>query len=461
MKSSSEDRLPASFRDPSGFLFRRDGILYRQINPLYDEHYQQLMSSGLYARLVKAGALVAHEELPDETTPGVRVIRPELLPFISYPYEWCFSELKDAALLTLSIAKKALDAGMMLKDASAYNIQFRAGRPVLIDTLSFEKYKEGAPWVAYRQFCQHFLAPLALMARRDVRLNQLLRVYIDGIPLDLAAALLPLSSRLQAGLAAHIHLHAAAQKRYAGAEGAGSPARARGMSKMALTGLIESLQNTIRGLRWQPQGTEWGDYYDATNYTRAAFDEKLATITRWAAQVQPTLTWDLGANTGVFSRAAAQHSALTVAWDIDPAAVEKNYAAMKQAKETQLLPLVVDLTNPSPAIGWQNTERSALAERGPADLVLALALVHHLAIANNVPLPDLAAFFACVSRWLVIEFVPKSDSQVKRLLATRQDIFPHYDEAGFEAAFSPRFTIREHLRIAGSERSLYLMEKIS
>jgi hypothetical protein len=152
---------------------------------------------------------------------------------------------------------------------------------------------------------------------------------------------------------------------------------------------------------------------------------------------------------------------LTVAWDIDPAAVEKNYREMKQAKETQLLPLVVDLTNPSPAIGWQNAERGALADRGPAGLVLALALVHHLAIANNVPLPDLAAFFARVSRWLVLEFVPKSDSQVKRLLATRQDIFPDYDEAGLEAAFRPLFTIHERVRIHGSERTLYWMEKIN
>jgi ribosomal protein L11 methylase PrmA len=460
MTSSSETRLAASFRDPSGYLFLRNGELYRQVNQAYQANYDALLSSGLYARLVKSGALIAHEEVdiePAEPDVAYRVIKPERLPFISYPYEWCFSQLKDAGLLTLSVLKKALDAGMTLKDASAYNIQFHRGRPVLIDTLSFEVYQEGKPWMAYRQFCQHFLAPLALMAHRDVRLNQLLRNYIDGIPLDLASSLLPLRTRFNAGLAAHIHLHAAAQTRYAGTD-VRSKSSARTMGRTAFLGLIENLQSTLRGLKWEPRGTAWGDYYDSTNYSRAAFDDKLAAVTLWAAQCQPELVWDLGANTGVFSRAAAQSSRLTLAWDIDPAAVEKNYREVKKTKETLVLPLLVDLTNPSPGLGWQNTERDSLEDRAPADLVLALALIHHLAIANNVPLADLAAFFKRIGRRLVIEFVPKSDSQVKILLSTRDDIFPHYDEAGFEAAFSRHFTLVEKHPVQDSERTLYLMK---
>ncbi len=459
----SNEHLGASFRDPSGFLFRRDGALYRQVNQFYQNDYDLLMQSGLYERLVKAKKLIPHVEV--ETAPAVpgrsyRVIQPESVAFISYPYEWSFSQLKDAALLTLSIQKTALEFGLSLKDASAYNIQFHRGRPVLIDTLSFEAYQEGKTWVAYRQFCQHFLAPLALMALRDVRLNQLLRVYIDGVPLDLASELLPFKTRMQFGLLAHIHLHASAQKKYSDTpDQAQAQTQGRTFNKMSFLGLIDSLKKAVEGLKWEPKGTEWGDYYDATNYTRAAFDEKTEIVKEFLGKINPRQVWDLGANTGVFSRLAAEMGALTISSDIDPAAVEKNYRQMRTAKETNLLPLLLDLTNPSPGIGWDNKERDSFAERGPVDMVMALALVHHLAISNNVPFPDLAKYFAQLGRWLIVEFMPKEDSQVQRLLMTRVDIFTDYHQQGFEEAFSETFTIHECRKIEGSKRLLYLMEK--
>lgn len=456
--------LPASFRDPAGFLFTLDSVLYRQVNQSYRNNFDHLLNSGLYERLVKSRALVAHQPAAGIPSPApelaYQIIQPERIPFISYPYEWSFSQLKDAALLTLSIQKKALDAGMALKDASAYNIQFRGSRPVLIDTLSFEIYVEGQPWVAYRQFCQHFLAPLALMALSDVRLNQLSRVYIDGVPLDLAARLLPWQSRLNFGLGMHIHTHAGAQKRYAGeAVRASNAAAGRNMSKMALLGLIDNLENTIRKLDWKPQGTEWGDYYTATNYTTEGFEQKRELVRTFLARIQPRTVWDLGANTAEFSQLAAEQGAYTIAWDIDPAAVEKAYRAAKKAKSAALLPLVQDLTNPSPALGWHHQERMSLSERAPVDVVLALALVHHLAISNNLPLSSLAAMFAQTSRWLIIEFVPKEDSQVQRLLASREDIFPAYHRTGFEDAFRQYFTIHEAVDIPSTRRTLYLMEK--
>lgn len=455
--TSSDQRVAGSFRDPNGFVFWREGTLYRQINHAYLPHYDRLMQSGLYDRLVRAGQLIPHEVVqaaPAQPEQAALIIRPEPVPFLSYPYEWSFGQLREAALTTLSILKKALEAGMVLKDASAYNIQFHHGRPVLIDTLSFEVYQAGSPWVAYRQFCQHFLAPLALMAHRDVRLGQLLRVYIDGLPLDLVSRLLPLHTRLNPGLAAHLHLHARAQKRFAG-----EPVTRRAMSQLALQGLIESLQSTVRALHWNPQGTAWGEYYDSTNYTRQAFEAKEAIVAEWASRLQPQLTWDLGANTGVFSRAVARTGGLVVSWDIDPAAVEKNYRQVRQAKEKNILPLLIDLTNPSPALGWSHAERASLMERAPADLALALALIHHLAIANNVPLEDIARFLSQVCRWLIIEFVPKDDSQVQRLLSSRDDIFPKYTPEGFERAFAGYFTLHEKRPLDGSARVLYLMEK--
>ena len=470
------NRLESSFRDPSGFLFTRDGQLYRQINQAYQSDYTRLIESGLYSRLVKNGWLVQHQEVDipaAEPELAYRVIQPELVPFISYPYEWSFSQLKDAALMTLAIQKLALQSDLGLKDASAYNIQFLRGKPVLIDSLSFEVYSEGQPWVAYRQFCQHFLAPLALMAYQDVRLSQLLRIYIDGVPLDLASSLLPVRARLNVGLLMHIILHAAAQKRFSPSDGvtpagAGekpaqkSPISSRGgMSRTSLLGLIDSLEGVIRGLKWQPAGTEWGDYYQATNYSDRAFESKAASIKGMLAEIQPRTVWDLGANTGLFSRLAADQGIQTVSFDIDPVAVEKNYLQVRHKQETSLLPLVLDLTNPSPALGWNNRERSSWIERGPVDLVFALALIHHLAISNNVPLGDIAAQFARIGKHLIIEFVPKEDSQAVRLLATRKDIFPHYTRAGFESAFEEFFKIRETQPVEESQRVLYWMERIS
>jgi len=460
----SHGQLSASFRDPSGFLFSRGEVLYRQVNRKYEQEYARLMDSGLYEKLVKAGLMIPHVEVDqiqaESDSAGAvahKIIQPERVPFISYPYEWSFGQLKDAALTTLSIQRRALKVGMSLKDASAYNIQFVRGRATLIDTLSFEIYKEGQPWVAYRQFCQHFLAPLALMSLKDVRLNQLLRVYIDGVPLDLASGLLPSKTRFNFGLLANIHLHAGAQKKYSGTE---VKSRSGTMSKQAMIGLIDGLNSAVQKLTWNPSGTEWGNYYDITNYSDAAFEHKKQLVGEWSTRLKPKLVWDLGANNGVFSRVAGEGGAYIVSSDIDPAAVEQNYRQMKSEKAENLLPLLLDLTNPSPSIGWANEERDSFGARGPADMVLALALIHHLAISNNVPLPQVADFFAKMGKWLVIEFVPKPDSQVQKLMVSREDIFPTYTREGFEAAFQQRFKICEAVNVRESERVLYLMESL-
>ena len=421
------------------------------------------MGSKLYGKLVHAGLLIPHEEVsvePEVPALSYKVIQPEPLKFVSYPYEWSFSQLKDAALVTMAVQKLALESGMVLKDASAYNIQFHQGKPVLIDTLSFEIYREGDPWVAYRQYCQHFLAPLALMAHTDVRLNQLLRVYIDGIPLDLAARLLPGRTRFGLGLASHIHLHAAAQKRYAD-KPAVKTQTTRRMSKMSFMGLMDSLESTTRKLSWKPSGTEWGDYYTASSghYSNSAFEHKKQVVRQFLEHIQPAICWDLGANTGEFSQLAAGMAGVTVAFDIDPAAVEQNYLRGKKNKQSRMLPLVMDFTNPSPSLGWHNQERHSLLERAPADALLALALIHHLAISNNVPLPLLAEYFRDLGRWLIIEWVPKEDSQVQKLLASRQDIFTEYHQSGFEAAFGAYFTVHEKADVQDSPRVLYLMER--
>lgn len=451
-------KLFSSFRDPSGFIFYNKGTLLRQINLSYKDDFDHFLSSGLYQALLKDEFIIAHEEVVEGVAMregGYKIIKPELAPFISYPCEWSFSQLKDAALLTLKIQKKALDFNMFLKDASAYNIQFKNGKPVFIDTLSFEKYKEGEPWIAYKQFCQHFLAPLALMSYLDVRLGQLFRIYIDGIPLDLASSLLPLKTRFVFSLLSHIHLHAKTQKYF-------SDKIVKNnffLSRQRMLALIDNIEHAVKGLKWEAKNTEWADYYDRTNYSVRGFENKKETVSEFIDIIKPRIVWDLGANNGLFSRIASKNEIFTVSLDVDPAAVEQNYLLSLAKKDKLLLPLVLDLFNPTPSMGWGHRERMSFVERGPADVVFALALVHHLAISNNLPFSVIAEFFSRIGDSLIIEFVPKDDSQVQRLLSTRKDVFLNYNKESFEKEFSQYFKIQKIRQIEDSKRVLYLMKK--
>ena len=448
-----------SFRDPSGFVYTQKGKIFRQVNTYYKKEYDKLMNSGLYTELTDKSLLVKHKEVsqPGAGKGAYKTIQPEKIGFISYPYEWSFSQLKDAALLTLEIQKIAMSRGMSLKDASAYNVQFLRGKPIFIDSLAFEIAVSPKPWVAYKQYCQHFLAPLSLMAHTDVALSKLLSAYIDGVPLDLASKLLPKRSRFSFGIATHIHMHAKSQKRHASS--AKSSVKTRTISRNALTGIINNLVNTTKKLQWKQDNTEWGEYYTFTNYNDKSFAQKRKTIEQFINKVKPQNVWDLGANNGLFSRIASEKNIPTVAFDIDPIAVEANYIKTKEDKDELILPILMDLTNPSPALGWAHAERQSMEQRGPTDMIFSLALIHHLAISNNLPLEAVADYFARLGTYLVIEFVPKGDSQVNILLATREDIFPNYTEDGFEKAFKSRYSVVQKAKIKGSKRTLYLMKK--
>lgn len=454
-------RNPASFRDPSGFVYEREGSLLRQVNRGYSADFEHLLGSGLLQRLQDESMLISstiESTALAETPDAIAVLRPERLPLISYPYEWCFSQLKDAALLTLDVALQALSSGMMLKDASAYNVQFKNGRPIFIDTLSFETYKEGTPWPAYRQFCQHFLGPLALMAHRDLALLQLLRIYIDGIPLPLVAKLLPLKTKFNFGLFAHIHAHARTSNKPASTN-----VQSVSIPRESLTAFLQSLKRTVGNLPVPKSATQWGAYYQDTNYSTEAMTAKRALVHELLAQVAPCggSLWDLGANNGEFSRIAARLGFDVTAWDMDPNAVESAYSTVRSGNEENLLPLLLDLTNPSPALGWANEERQSFQQRGPAHVVMALALIHHLCIGNNVPIDQVLAQFESLGKWLLIEFVPKEDSQVQRMLASRTDIFTHYDEPTFIAMLRDRYTIIDQRSIPSTCRTLFIAKRRS
>ncbi|MCY3913992.1 MAG: class I SAM-dependent methyltransferase [Chloroflexi bacterium] len=459
MTADPEARLPGSFRDPAGFMFRRDGEHLRQVNRSYESTFRTLMDSGLYASLVDDGLLIPHETVDLDLAPepgAVAVLRPEQLKFVSYPFEWSFSQLKDAALATLRVQRRALDHGLSLKDASARNIQLHAGRPTLIDTLSFERYEAGFPWVGYRQFCQHFLAPLAVMASTDARLSGLLQRHLDGLPLDLASRLLPWRSRLRTGLLMHLHLHSRAQARAASAGRKRADLAGR-MSRRRLDALMESLESTVRRISWNPDDTPWAGYGDQTSYSGRALADKQRLVADYLATVSVESVWDVGGNTGDFSRLAAARGVPVVSIDSDPGAVDLNYRRMAAAGEANLFPIVADITNPSPPLGWDNREIASLTARGPAGLVMALALIHHVAIGNNTGFDRLARFFATLGPKLLIEFVPPDDDMVLGLVAMRNHEFPWYTRSDFESALGRHFETQRSDAIADSKRRLYLM----
>lgn len=459
VKMRTVDITASSFRDPSGFVYERSGVLYRQINESYKEDYQHLMESGLHDSLVDEGLLISHEEVDHENlkgTGGYKTIMPQRLPFVTYPYEWCFSQLKDAALTTIRIQKKALEFGMSLKDAGAYNIQFSGGRPIHIDTLSFQRYVEGRPWVAYRQFCRHFLAPLVLISYKGARLSRLSMLHIDGIPLDITSGILPKRTWLAPSLLMHIHLHAKSEKYFAQKK---SVPRDQRITSLSFRGLMDSLEVAVKKLEWARPGKTWSGYYRDLHYSTEAFEDKKRLVTSFLERIDPDFVWDLGANIGLFSRIAGDAGAFTLSLDSDAGAVEINYLECRRKGDKNILPLVADLTNPSPPIGWENRERRSLLDRNHGDTVMALALVHHLAIVNNVPPARLADFFAGLCRNLIVEFIPKTDPKVQSLLVARDDVFEDYTRDCFEKEFNRRFAILQSSPLRGSDRIVYLMAR--
>jgi len=325
----------SSFRDPNGFVFEEGGTLYRKVRVSYSDNYNHLINSGLYINLVGKGLLVAHEDSDiavDRTGRTFKILKPARVPFISYPYEWSFSQLKSAALVTLRIQKFALESGMTLKDASAYNIQFFGTAPALIDTLSFEVYEAGKPWAAYRQFCQHFLAPLALMAYVDLRLSRLIQSHIDGIPLDLACKLLPKRAMLNGHLLMHLHLHARLQTT---CEGTPTKNKVGNFPKQALLGLIDSLEAAVLSIHLPKCQSTWSGYYDSNSYSEGTAAKKLVTVRDMLLTTKPKTVFDFGANCGRYSRVAADLGAMTVSIDMDPLCVQRTFSMRLQRKTTE------------------------------------------------------------------------------------------------------------------------------
>jgi SAM-dependent methyltransferase len=425
--------------------------------------WEALAASSVFREKVAEGKLVATERvaepdgLPVEVARGrtAAVLRHERVPVVSYPYEWTFGMLKDAALLQLELLLSALDEGLVLKDGTPYNVQWRGTRPVFVDVGSFERLREREAWAGYRQFCTLVLYPLLLQAYRGVPFQPWLRGSLDGIQPAEMRRLLGLRDRLRRGVLTHVVLHARLEDRYAGRD-ARSELREAGFHAELIRANARRLQKLVGRLEWRPDRTAWSAYGEELPYGPADVAAKEAFVRGAASTRRWRLVWDLGCNDGRYTRLAARESAYTVAVDADTAVVDALYRALREELAATILPLVGNVADPSPGLGWRGRERRPLEERARPELTLCLALVHHLALSANLPLGDFLDWLAGLGTALVIEFPTREDPMVQRLLARKSaDANPGYDTASFERALAERWRVDRRERLPSGTRILY------
>lgn len=453
---------PGSYRDRNGAVFYLGGTVYRGISAQALTNWERLSSTRFFKDFTARGHLVPTEQVASPVTDEdgdswAAVLRHAPIPFVSYPYEWTFGMLQDAALLHLELMLAALDEGFILKDASAYNIQWQGTRPVFIDIPSFEVLAQGQPWVGYRQFCELFLYPLMLRAYKGVDFRPWLRGSLDGIPAASLRSLLSLRDLMRPGVIMHVVAQAALQRRYAGKDrNVRSTLAQAGFDKQLIARNVRNLHGLIS--RMTPQGgkTEWADYARTHSYNEAEFEAKCAFVRVAANFRRWQHVWDLGCNTGTFSRIAAENADYVVAMDDDWMAIETLYQSQKERPgHAAILPLVVNLSDPSPGLGWRGAERKPLPERGRPDLTLCLALIHHIVISANIPMADFLRWLAGLDTALVIEFVGRDDEMVETLLRNKDDQYDDYRRDVFESLLATYFDIRESRELKGGKRSIY------
>ena len=464
-------RVSSSFRDPDAFIYSKNGQIFRQINKSYKNHYSQLMNSGLYDSLSQKEWLIPHDEIDESDNSNNensnldhknswKIIKPEKLNFISYPYEWSFSQLKEAALLTLKIHRQALEYGMSLKDATNFNVQIHNGKMVFIDTCSLEIYEENKPWIAYKQFCEHFLSPLALMQYVNINLNDMLKLYINGIPLPLTAKLLPFKARMNFSIYMHIFLHGSNIAKH---QHEHENKKSGNLSLNAHKKLIDNLYSLVKNLKPHGGYTQWQDYNKLTSYEEDSADSKKEIIKNWFNDIKPVSLVDLGCNDGHYSKLGLEHCKTIIASDMDRNAIDRMWQANISDNINNIYPTVLNISNPTPGIGWNNNERNSYYERireYKPDCVMALALIHHLSITEQIPLDMLADFFSQTnSKYVLIEWVPADDHQSIKLIKSRNDQFSEYNEDNFIEQMKKYFSIVESKEVPNTKRTLFLFSK--
>ncbi|HDP34244.1 MAG TPA: class I SAM-dependent methyltransferase [Candidatus Hydrogenedentes bacterium] len=457
-------RERGSFRDRNNQVYLLGNRVLRGLSEKALENWRHFEQSKVYRRYAASGNIVASRVIDDSAARQLvaaddrwaACLEHVRVPFINYSYEWCFEMLKDAALLHLELMENGLCDNLILKDASAFNIQFVGAQPVFIDIPSFEQYVPGTPWVGFRQFCQHFLYPLMLQSYKRVSFRPWLRGNVDGISPEECSRLMSLRDMLRPGVFSLVYL----QSKLVAALGNAKTSmldetRDSEFGKEIIFANIKKLRRIIRKLDWSPPRSEWSEYESTHSYDAACFNRKSAFVRKAAAQRHRQSAWDIGCNTGHFSRILAEGSDYVVAMDVDELAVQRFYHELKQEKNRNILPLVCDVTNPSPRLGWRCEERLSLLDRETPALVLCLALVHHLVITGNIPLVQVMDWLATFKCEVVIEMLTKKDPMVQKLLLNKTDQYPEFTVEGFEAIAARYFVTQEKEEIMPDRRFLY------
>ncbi len=469
MRSLSADG--GSFKDPAGQVYRISGEtggarVVRGLSDAAAAEMRNLLAEPFFQQLMADGHVVKTAMLDGKDADARQVIEDgwsgaaehEAVGFITYPYEWPFSMLKDAALLQLRLLEAAARNGWLLKDATSFNVQWMDARPVFIDVPSFVRWEDGDYWRGYRQFCATFLTPLLLTAHLDIPFQPLLRGRLEGIPPEEAAKYFYGLRRFKRGVLPHIWFPAKAEGR-ARKRGGGGHTRRR-QSRTMLLALLDSMSRLIGKLSYRPAGSDWAEYGRTHSYDEADFLRKKDFVRRHAASRSPDLVWDLGANTGVFSRIAAERSGTVVAVDGDQSAIDMLYHETRTDCPSNIVPLVMDLANLSPSQGWAGLERPAFEERGSPDMVMCLALVHHMRVSANVPLRLFVGWLRSLNATVMLEFVGRGDEMFQKLIENKSEDYADYTAANFEAEVRSRFAVRDRLKLKGGLREMFALEPI-
>lgn len=456
---------PSSFRDPHGTVLHAGSDVLRLLSETAARDWRTLAGTTFFSARMAKGDLVQTEQ-QDDLPEGLAhpgdwpvVLRHDRIPFVSYPYEWSFSQLQDAAALHIDLLLDALAERMTMKDGYAYNLQFRGADPVFIDIGSFEPYR-GGPWAGYRQFCQTFLFPLLLQAHKNASFRPLLRGQVNGIEPAQARALMGGRDLMRAGVLKHVALHSAVDARTAdkgeGSRATGEQLAESGFSDAVAIATVKNVGALVRKLRWKPGESHWTTYQKTSTYSDDQRDRKKAFVLEALARRRSRLLLDLGCNDGTYSLLAQDHADYVVALDNDEQTIDLMYRRLRAEHNTKVLPLVMDLTDPSPSIGWRSVERRSFLDRAQPDAVLALALVHHLAIGANIPLAEVVSWLHSLGGVLVVEFVGPADPMAQRLLSNKPaGLFPDYRLEVFEKLLAERFEIQQQETLEGGTRTLY------
>lgn len=464
---SSRNRLefePGSYRDRDGRVFRHAGSICRALSSRALEEWDFVHRTRSFQSAIASGQVVGTERLEaadlDAIAPGwAAVLRHDAIPFVSYPFEWTFGMLQDAALLQLELLHSALEDDVTLKDGTAYNIQWRGTTPVFIDVASFERLPAGQPWAGYRQFCQSMLYPLILQAYKGIDFHPWLRGRLDGMTAEECWRLMSFRDFFRRGVPTHVYLHSKLQSSATlESVDTGKSLRVAGFHKEMIRNNAARLMQLVRGLRWAPARSTWSGYAEANSYSDVDRECKVRFVRNATEESHRGMVWDLGCNTGTYSRIAAENADVVVALDADHLAVERLYQSLKAeggSAAARILPLVGSVVDQAAGLGWLGTERRSLVDRGRPNLTLCLALVHHLVIGHGVPVSELISWLAGLGTDLVIEYVAKDDPMVKRLLRGRTDNYSDYEAQAFEKQLAQQFSIGRREELPSGTRVLY------